>query len=196
MPLSTVSLKRCPVEWLRRRKKVGGLARMSKRFRTFAPTKMLEPMKVKVCGMRNGENIRQVAALGVDYIGMVFWDKSPRNVTMIPTHAGIIPDRVALHHSSSEIQPAGSETTCRRPQRVGVFVDADMADLLQHAAQYGLHAVQLHGHENPAYVRQLRASVGQLTVIGYYQQTFGFLVKAANRIKILIVIGNKFQDIR
>ena len=52
-------------------------------------------MKVKVCGMRDGENIRQVSKLGVDYIGMIFWEKSPRNVTMIPSHAGIIPDTTA-----------------------------------------------------------------------------------------------------
>ena len=48
---------------------------------------------VKVCGLRDGENIRQVAELGVDWIGMIFWPKSPRNVTMISTYAGIIPDR-------------------------------------------------------------------------------------------------------
>ena len=159
MPLSTVSLKRCPVEWLRRRKKVGGLARMSKRFRTFAPTKMLEPMKVKVCGMRNGENIRQVAALGVDYIGMVFWNKSPRHVTMIPTHAGIIPDRVALHHSSSELQPAGSGTASRHPQRVGVFVDEMPQSIITRVVSYKLDVVQLHGQESPTLIRNLRATL-------------------------------------
>lgn len=158
MPLSTVSSMRCPV-WPRRRKKVGGLARLSKRFRTFAPTKMLEPMKVKVCGMRNGENIRQVAALGVDYIGMVFWDKSPRNVTMIPTHAGIIPDRVALHHSSSELQPAGSGTASRHPQRVGVFVDEMPQSIITRVVSYNLDVVQLHGQESPTLIRNLRATL-------------------------------------
>ena len=53
-------------------------------------------MKVKVCGMRDGENIRQVSKLGVDYIGMIFWEKSPRNVTMIPSNAGIIPTQHGL----------------------------------------------------------------------------------------------------
>ena len=53
-------------------------------------------MKIKVCGMRDGKNIREVEALGVDYIGMIFWSGSPRNVTMVPTHAGIIPDRSSL----------------------------------------------------------------------------------------------------
>ena len=56
---------------------------------------------IKVCGMRDGENIRQVAALGVDWIGMIFWPKSPRNVPMIPTHAGIIPDRADGQWSSA-----------------------------------------------------------------------------------------------
>lgn len=91
--------------------------------------------------MREADNIRAVDALSTDFMGFIFWPHSSRYVAALPA---CLPQRA---------------------KRVGVFVDADMADLLQHAAQYGLHAVQLHGHENPAYVRQLRASVGQLTVI-------------------------------
>lgn len=91
--------------------------------------------------MREADNIRAVDALSIDFMGFILWPHSSRYVAALPA---CLPQRA---------------------KRVGVFVDADMADLLQHAAQYGLHAVQLHGHENPAYVRQLRASVGQLTVI-------------------------------
>ncbi len=98
-------------------------------------------MLIKVCGMREADNIRAVDALSTDFMGFIFWPHSSRYVAALPA---CLPQRA---------------------KRVGVFVDADMADLLQHAAQYGLHAVQLHGHENPTYVRQLRASVGQLTVI-------------------------------
>ena len=98
-------------------------------------------MLIKVCGMREADNIRAVDALSTDFMGFIFWPHSSRYVAALPA---CLPQRA---------------------KRVGVLVDADMADLLQHAAQYGLHAVQLHGHENPAYVRQLRASVGQLTVI-------------------------------
>jgi len=98
-------------------------------------------MLIKVCGMREADNIRAVDALSTDFMGFIFWPHSSRYVAALPA---CLPQRA---------------------KRVGVFVDADMADLLQHAAQYGLHAVQLHGHENPAYVRHLRASVGQLTVI-------------------------------
>lgn len=35
-------------------------------------------MIIKVCGMREAENIRQVAGLGIDWIGFIFYTKSPR----------------------------------------------------------------------------------------------------------------------
>ena len=106
-------------------------------------------MKVKVCGMRNGENIRQVAALGVDYIGMVFWNKSPRNVTMIPTHAGIIPDR-----ANSQLSTLSSQF-----KRVGVFVDEMPQNIITRVVNYKLDVVQMHGHEQPTVIRNLRATL-------------------------------------
>ena len=49
-------------------------------------------MIIKVCGMRDADNIRAVADLGVDLIGFVFCPQSLRFVKMIPSRAGIIPD--------------------------------------------------------------------------------------------------------
>ena len=49
-------------------------------------------MIIKVCGMRETENIREVAELGVDMMGFIFWPESPRFVKMISAQAGIIPD--------------------------------------------------------------------------------------------------------
>ena len=49
-------------------------------------------MLIKVCGMREAENIRAVAELGVDMMGFIFWPESPRYVQMISSQAGIIPD--------------------------------------------------------------------------------------------------------
>lgn len=100
-------------------------------------------MKIKVCGMRDGENIRRVAALGVDWIGMIFWDKSPRYVTMIPTDAGIIPDR--------------ADTTPKTDiKRVGVFVDEMPQNIITRAVNFELDLIQLHGHETPTMIRNLR----------------------------------------
>ena len=105
-------------------------------------------MKIKVCGMRDGENIRQVSELGVDYIGFIFWEHSPRNVTMIPTHAGIIPDR------------AGDLSTLTfSPLKVGVFVDEMPQNIITRVVNFGLDAVQLHGQESPTLIRNLRRTL-------------------------------------
>lgn len=98
---------------------------------------------IKVCGMRDGENIRQVAALGVDWIGMIFWPKSPRNVTMIPSYAGILPDRAM-------------DMGDFKAKRVGVFVDEMPQNIITHVVNYKLDLIQLHGKETPTLIRNLR----------------------------------------
>jgi len=108
---------------------------------------------IKVCGLRDGDNMRQVAELGVDWIGMIFWDKSPRNVTMIPTRAGILPDRGSLPSSSSEGSVAQSV------KRVGVFVDEMAQNIVTRVVNFGLDLVQLHGHESPTLIRNLRLTL-------------------------------------
>ena len=106
----------------------------------------MEKMIIKVCGMRDGENIRQVAELGVDWIGMIFWPKSPRNVTMIPTHAGIIPDR-------------GTDIGNFKSKRVGVFVDEMAQNIITRVVNFQLDLIQLHGHETPTLIRNLRRTL-------------------------------------
>ena len=106
----------------------------------------MDKVTVKVCGMRDGDNIRQVAELGVDWIGMIFWAKSPRNVTMIPTYAGIIPDR-------------GSDIGNFKAKRVGVFVDEMAQNIITRVVNYKLDLVQLHGHETPTLIRNLRRTL-------------------------------------
>uniref|UniRef100_UPI00402828E9 phosphoribosylanthranilate isomerase n=1 Tax=Prevotella sp. TaxID=59823 RepID=UPI00402828E9 len=51
---------------------------------------------IKVCGMRDAQNIREVAALGVNLIGLIFYPKSPRYIESISSDAGIIPDYSSL----------------------------------------------------------------------------------------------------
>lgn len=91
---------------------------------------------VKVCGMTDGDNIRQVEALGVDYIGLVFYPRSPRFVYQMP---GYLPQRA---------------------RRVGVFVDEPKETVLTYADRFGLDCVQLHGHESPLYCRSMREDHG------------------------------------
>ena len=94
-------------------------------------------MIVKVCGMRDDENIRQVEALGVDVMGFIFWPKSSRYVSQCPDYL---------------------PTQCKR---VGVFVDEDPEQVKRLADDYGLDYIQLHGQESPAYISQL----GELYII-------------------------------
>lgn len=116
----------------------------------------MSPLKIKVCGMRDSNNIREVVNLGVDYIGMIFWAKSPRNVTMIPTHAGIIPDRGSLAALPSQPSPRNAH---RSPHSVGVFVDEMAQNIITRVVNFKLDVIQLHGHETPTLIRNLRTTL-------------------------------------
>ena len=87
---------------------------------------------IKVCGMREADNIRDVEALGIDMMGFIFWPKSSRYVSQRPDY---LPKRV---------------------KRVGVFVDEDPEQVRRLAGEYGLDYIQLHGHEMPEVISYLR----------------------------------------
>lgn len=89
-------------------------------------------MIIKVCGMREAENIRAVESLGIDLMGFIFYERSPRYV-------GKKPDCLPEH--------------CRR---VGVFVNERIGTVLARVREFGLHAVQLHGRETPSECLSLR----------------------------------------
>ena len=98
-------------------------------------------MMIKVCGMREAENIREVEALGVDLMGFIFWPKSSRYVSKHPTYL---------------------PTQCKR---VGVFVNEDADTIKKIAGDYALDYIQLHGHEAPDFVRHLRSLCGDSIAI-------------------------------
>lgn len=81
--------------------------------------------------MREAENIRQVELCGADWMGFICYERSPRYVTTIP-----------------DFMP-------QKAKRVGVFVNAGSENILQHAKQFGLHMLQLHGNESPQLCQRL-----------------------------------------
>ena len=89
-------------------------------------------MITKVCGMRDAQNIRDVEALGIDWIGMIFWPKSKRYVAEVPSY---LPEHL---------------------KKVGVFVDSTLDDILQHISDYQLDIIQLHGQESPDFAKALK----------------------------------------
>ena len=86
---------------------------------------------IKVCGMREADNIRDVETLGIDMMGFIFWPKSSRYVSQRPDY---LPKHV---------------------KRVGVFVNEDPEQVKRLADDYDLDYIQLHGHESPEYIFQL-----------------------------------------
>lgn len=91
---------------------------------------------IKVCGMRQSNNIRQVEALGIDMMGFIFWEPSTRYVAQKPDYL-----------------PACART--------GVFVNASPEYILSTVRTYGLSYVQLHGQESPAFCHHLRLTLNQ-----------------------------------
>jgi phosphoribosylanthranilate isomerase len=82
---------------------------------------------IKVCGMRDVENIRQVSALGPDYMGFIFYPQSPRYVG-------------ADFRASESISTGLS--------RLVFCVNASNEEVKKHSLSAGFDHVQLHGNES------------------------------------------------
>jgi phosphoribosylanthranilate isomerase len=93
-------------------------------------------MRVKVCGMTDLDQIRQLDAMGVDLAGFIFYPRSPRYV--------------ARHLTGEQVKKARL-----RLGKVGVFVNAEYDEVMRQVDSYGLDMVQLHGDETPRFCEQL-----------------------------------------
>jgi phosphoribosylanthranilate isomerase len=101
-------------------------------------------MKIKICGMKDLHNMMEVAALQPDYMGFIFYGRSKRYV-----FAGQQPDEFAsairtLHHHFPAIV------------KTGVFVNAEVKEVIRTAARFEMDMVQLHGDEPPQYCEELK----------------------------------------
>ena len=116
-------------------------------------------MFIKVCGMREPENIRAVSALGIDMIGFVFWPNSPRYVRMISSQAGIIPDYSVERLNKGRGKVETSTDKVVLPKRLGVFVDDMPQSIVTRVFNYDLDYVQLHGEESRVMIENLRRTL-------------------------------------
>jgi phosphoribosylanthranilate isomerase len=94
-------------------------------------------MRIKVCGMTKAEQVLQLDELGVEFAGFIFYPKSPRYV---------------LSHMSKEQL---KKLKGKHINKVGVFVNTPVEEVLQLVDACGLYLVQLHGDENPRYCEQI-----------------------------------------
>src|ERR1700761_4350900 len=104
-------------------------------------------MRVKVCGMTELDQVRQLDAMGVDFAGFIFYPKSPRYVVR--------------HLSGEQVR-----TARLRLGKVGGFVNATYDDVTRQVESYGLDMVQLHGDETPRFCEQL---ANYITVIKVFR---------------------------
>jgi phosphoribosylanthranilate isomerase len=91
-------------------------------------------LKIKVCGMRGPENLRQLIAIEPDFIGFILYSGSKR----------FVGERFSL--------PADIPHSIKR---VGVFVDALFPAVIEWSNRLELDYIQLHGTESPEYCMEL-----------------------------------------
>ncbi len=84
-------------------------------------------MIIKVCGMRDPDNIRAIENTGIDWMGFDFDPKSDRYVSELPSY---LPQKV---------------------KRIGIFNDAPASVIINHVMEYKLDGIQLNGNETTGF---------------------------------------------
>lgn len=103
-------------------------------------------MKIKVCGLKYPDNIQAIEGLGPQYMGFIFYGRSPRFVGDL--------DADALAAISPEII------------KTGVFVNERAEEMESLIDKYDFKAVQLHGNESPEFAEQFKGKVQVLKAFG------------------------------
>lgn len=116
-------------------------------------------MIIKVCGMRDADNIRAVSKLDIDLIGFVFYSKSSRYVQMVNSLAGIIPDYSIERFERVMGKGKNLSNDGISPKRVGVFVDDMPQNIVTRVYNYRLNYIQLHGDESRTTCENLRYTI-------------------------------------
>lgn len=100
----------------------------------------MKEMKAKLCGMKTLEAAQAAVEAGADFVGFIFCPQSKRNIS--PGAAAKICSEIGF-----------------RARKVGVFVDEELYRVNVIAELCHLDYVQLHGHEDADYIRQIRRPV-------------------------------------
>ena len=120
-------------------------------------------MKLKVCGLTQLNQIQELISLGVDFLGFIFYEKSPRFVL----------NYLSLDEIKS-IQHQG---------KVGVFVNETVEKILEISENAGLNLLQLHGDEDENFVFKLMQRLSKdVKIIKVFRigETFSFQLSIFN----------------
>ena len=114
-------------------------------------------MKLKVCGLTQLNQIEELVSLGVDFLGFIFYEKSPRFV---------------LNYLSME-----EIKSIQHQGKVGVFVNETVEKILEISEKADLNFIQLHGDENPEFTLKLREKLNsnvKIIKVFRFGETFNF----------------------
>jgi len=92
-------------------------------------------LQLKICGLKDPENILEVISLKPDYIGFIFYPESKRYV--------------------ADLSPEFLHTLPSNVKKTGVFVNEQLNEVKRIVKAYDLNAIQLHGEESPEYCKLL-----------------------------------------
>jgi len=93
-------------------------------------------MRIKICGLKYINNIKEVVKLKPDYIGFILYSGSKRYIV-------------------EQLQLAIYLKSVKEIKKVGVFVNANIDEIIEKIQTYYLDIVQLHGNETEAFCREI-----------------------------------------
>ena len=93
-------------------------------------------MKLKVCGLTKTDQIHELISMKVDFLGFIFYEKSPRFVL----NSLSLEDMESLKHNG----------------KVGVFVNETIENVVEISRKANLNYIQLHGDEDDIYIAELK----------------------------------------
>ena len=121
--------------------------------------------QLKVCGLTQLSQIQELISLNTDFLGFIFYEKSPRFVLN--------------HLSLKEILEINHQG------KVGVFVNETIEKIAEISEKAKLNFIQLHGNEDEEFILKLRKFIGEnikiIKVIRIGNQSFDELQKTINQ---------------
>ena len=121
--------------------------------------------QLKVCGLTKMDQIQELISLNTNFLGFIFYDRSPRFVL----------NQLSLEEIS-EINHQG---------KVGVFVNETVEKITEISEKSNLNFIQLHGDEDEEFILKLRKFIGKnikiIKVIRIGNQSFDELQKTINQ---------------
>lgn len=128
------------------------------------PTTYNRQPKLKVCGLAKPDQIEELISLDVDFLGFIFYEKSPRYVLSSLT----LEEIKAIKHVG----------------KVGVFVNESIEQIIEISEKANLNLIQLHGDESDDFITELRhklnAKIGIIKVFRIGKELENLIFKIQN----------------